>query len=101
MAGGLHACVPTLHSNGPKVSQALVGTAQESAEDAACGSTALCSRPRVLAAEQCFVVAIPFLTSCSHGCLGVTPALVLLQQFNPATPTLNSRVQACALPLSC
>lgn len=50
----VHACVPTLHSDGPKVSQAMVGTAGpgHGAEEAACGSTALCSCPTALAAGQ-------------------------------------------------
>lgn len=48
-----------------------------------------------------FLMAIPSLVSCSRGCLAMTPALVLLQWFNPVTPAFNSRVQACALPLSC
>lgn len=48
----VHAYVPTLHGDGPKVSQALVGTAQpgHGAEEAACGSTVLCPSPRVLTA---------------------------------------------------
>lgn len=51
LAGGGACIVPTLHSNG---SQAMVGTAGpgHSAEEAACGSTALCPRPTALAAGQ-------------------------------------------------
>lgn len=86
----VHACVPTLHSDGPKVSQAEVGTAGpgHGAEEAACGSMVLFDGHS-------------FPSSCSHGCFAMTHALVLLQWFKPATPALNSQVRACALPLSC
>lgn len=52
-------------------------------------------------AQWCFLMAIPSLTSCSPGYLAMTPALVLLQWFNPAMPALNSQVQVCTFPLSC
>lgn len=65
------------------------------------GSSVVVVGTRSSRAQQCFLMAIPSLTSCSCGCLAMIPALVLLQWFNPATPALNSRVQVCALSLNC
>lgn len=86
----VRAYVSTLHSDGPKVSQALVGTAgpgHGSAPPQGTGSSVAGGGNKQL---WSFLVAISSLASCSCGCLGMTPALVLLQRFNPAMLALKS-----------